>query len=373
MTKICFLDDVPRNLEILDQKKIKIFPLNYKVQKYLTYKKIISTDTSQWINWEDSMFIDTVARDIPMKWGLIKHLEKNLDFRGINLALLIEQELFISLLPLIHKIVLIEKIIENTNPKIAVIDENDNTYFGKILKKILKTNNIKIEHIDIKKTTKEKFKGDNISFGIDFFGKTFDITLKRKYFFILKDLAEKYWNIRFKMNHSKIQQKEKQNKTILLIDFQLINYYSFLKGLTNTNYNLIFLNSRRPIIWNRESLKISKNINLNKMQLDKKKDDIESKKKIKDIKEYIDELQEERIFYIKRCNYSDILKPIILELIEKRISEIIMIISSFEEKLKIQNIDLVLTLDDSQLFERSIIFSCKKKNIPIIMIQNGDI
>ena len=95
------------------------------------------------------------------------------------------------------------------------------------------------------------------------------------------------------MNHSKIQQKEKQNKTILLIDFQLINYYSFLKGLTNTNYNLIFLNSRRPIIWNRESLKISKNINLNKMQLDKKKDDKESKKKIKDIKEYIDELQEE--------------------------------------------------------------------------------
>lgn len=319
------------------------------------------------------MFIDTVARDIPMKWGLIKHLEKNLDFRGINLALFIEKELLGSLLPLIHRIVLIEKIIENTNPKIAVIDENDNTYFGKILKKILKTNNIKIEHIDVKKTTKEKFKGDNISFGIDFFGKTFDITLKRKYFFILKDLAEKYWNIRFKMNHSKIQQKEKQNKTILLIDFQLINYYSFLKGLTDANYNLIFLNSRRPIIWNRESLKISKNINLNKMQLDKKKDDKESKKKIKDIKEYIDELQEERIFYIKQCNYSDILKPIILELIEKRISEIIMIISSFEEKLKTQNIDLVLTLDDSQLFERSIIFSCKKKNIPIIMIQNGDI
>ena len=146
MTKICFLDDVPRNLEILDQKKIKIFPLNYKVQKYLTYKKIISTDTNQWLNWDDSMFIDTVARDIPMKWGLIKHLEKNLDFRGINLALLIEKELFLSLLPLIHRIVLIEKIIENTNPKIAVIDENDNTYFGKILKKIFIIFNCRIEN-----------------------------------------------------------------------------------------------------------------------------------------------------------------------------------------------------------------------------------
>ena len=62
-----------------------------------------------------------------------------------------------------------------------------------------------------------------------------------------------------------------------------------------------------------------------------------------------------------------------LELIEKRISEIIIIINNFEEKLKNQKFDMVLTLDDSQLFERSIIFSCKKQKIPIIMIQNGDL
>lgn len=373
MTKIFFLDDIPKNIEILDHKNSKIFPLNYKVEKYLKDKKIILTDTSKWLDWEDFMFIDTTAMDIPMKWGLLKHLEKNLDFRGINLALLIEKELFLSLLPLIHRIILIEKIIEKTNPKIAVIDKNDNTYFGKILKKVLKTNNIKIEHVDVKKTTKEELKGDSISFGIDFFGKTFDITIKRKYFFILKDLSEKYWDMRFKINNLKIQQKEKYNKTILLVDFQLINYYSFLRGLSNANYNLIFLNSRRPIIWNEESLNISKNLNFRKMLLDKKMDNNESKKKIIDIKEYLDEIQENGIFDIKQYNYSDILKPIILEMIEKRISEIIMIMNSFEEKLKTQNIDLVLTLDDSQLFERSVIFSCKKKNIPTIMIQNGEI
>jgi hypothetical protein len=373
MTKIVFLDDIPKNIQILDQKNSKFFPLNFKVEKYLESKKIISTDTSKWLNWEDFMFIDKTAVDIPMKWGLMKHLEKNLDFRGINLSLLIEKELFLSLLPLIHRIILIEKIIENTNPKIGVIDENDNTYFGKILKKILKKHNIKIEHIDVKKTDKEIWKGEKITFGIDFLGKTFDITLKRKYFFVLKDLYEKYWDIKFKIEHLKIQQNEKHNKTILLLDFQLINYYSFLKGLSNTNYNLIFLNSRRPIIWNQESHKISENINLRKMQLDKKKDNEESKKKTIDIKEYLDKIQEKSIFYIKQDNYSDILKPIILELVDKRISEIIMNINSFEEKLKTQNIDLVVTLDDSQLFERSIILSCKKKNIPIVMLQNGDI
>ena len=68
-----------------------------------------------------------------------------------------------------------------------------------------------------------------------------------------------------------------------------------------------------------------------------------------------------------------IFKLIILELIEKRISEIVMTICSFEEKLKTQKFDMILTLDDSQLFERSVIFSCKKNNIPIIMIQNGDL
>ena len=50
-----------------------------------------------------------------------------------------------------------------------------------------------------------------------------------------------------------------------------------------------------------------------------------------------------------------------------------MIINGFEEKLKTQKIDAVVTLDDSQLFERSIILSCKQRNIPIVMIQNGDI
>ena len=372
MTRIYFLDDIPKNIQILEQKNSKIFPLNYKVEKYLTGKKIISTDTSKWLNWDDFMFIDTKSMNIPKEWGLMKHLGEKLDFRGINLSLLIEKELWLSLLPLIHRIILIEKIIENTNPKIAVINENDNTHFGKILKNILKRNNIKIEHLDVKKTTKQDFRFENRTFGIEFLGKTFDITLKRKYFVILKDIYEKYWNIKFKIKHLKNQQKKKYNKTILLIDFQLINYYSFLKGLSNSNYNLIFLNSRRPLIWNQESLEISKNLNFTKIQLDKKNNDKEVQKKILMIKEYLDEIQEKSIFFIKEHNYSNILKPIILELVEKRISEMIMVVTSFEEKLKTQNIDAVITLDDNQLFERSVILSCKKKKIPTFLIQNGD-
>ena len=78
MTKIYFLDGIPQNIEILDQKNCKIFPLNFKVEKYLISKKIIPTDTSNWVNWEDFMFVDTTAIDIPMKWGLMKHLQKNM-------------------------------------------------------------------------------------------------------------------------------------------------------------------------------------------------------------------------------------------------------------------------------------------------------
>ena len=127
MTKVYFLDHIPKNIEILKEKHCKIFPLNFEVEKYLRSKKIIPTDTSNWVNWEDFMFIDTTAIDIPMKWGLMKHLQKNLDFRGINLSLLIEKELFLSILPLIHRIILIDKIIENINPKIAVIGKNNET------------------------------------------------------------------------------------------------------------------------------------------------------------------------------------------------------------------------------------------------------
>ncbi len=374
MAKIFFLDVIPKDIKILNQKNSKIFALNFQVEKYLRSKNIIPTDVNKWINWEDFMFINTIANDISMNWGLIKHLEKKLEFKGINLSLLIEKELFLSLLPLIHKIILIDKIIENTNPEIAVINENSNTYFDKILKNILKTNKIKTEYFEIEKSsTGNFFKGDKYHFGIDFLGKTFEIGLKRKYFFILRDLVGKYWDIKFKINCINTQEKKNHEKTILLLDFQLVNYYSLLKGLSDENYNLIFLNSRRPIIWNQESFEISKKINFRTIWLDKKYDYKESENQIMNIKKYLDEIQGESIFCIKKYNFSNIFKLIILELVEKRISEVIMNICSFEEKLKTQKFDMILTLDDSQLFERSIIFNCKKKNIPIIMLQNGDL
>jgi hypothetical protein len=373
MRKIYLLDDIPKDIQILNQKNSQVFALNFEVEKYLRSKNIIPINVNEWINWEDFMLIDTIAMEIPMKWGFIKHIEREIEFKKINLSLLIEKELFLSLLPIIHKIILVDRIIENTNPEIAVIDEKNNTYFGKILKNILKTNKIKTENIENKKIIDEGFKGDKILFGIDILGKTFDIALKRKYFFILKDLVEKYWDIRFKINNFKKNIKKNQEKNILLLDFQLINYYSFLKGLSKENYNLIFLNSRRPIIWNQESFKISEKINIKKIRLEKKLDLKESKNQIVKIKEYLNEMKEESIFNIKKYNFSEIFKSIILELIEKRISEIIIIINNFEEKLKNQKFDMVLTLDDSQLFERSIIFSCKKQKIPIIMIQNGDL
>ena len=76
MVKIFFLDEIPKNLEIFNQKNCKIFPLNFKVENYLIDRKIIPTDTSNWVNWNDFMFIDTTAIDIPMKWGLMQHLQK---------------------------------------------------------------------------------------------------------------------------------------------------------------------------------------------------------------------------------------------------------------------------------------------------------
>ena len=112
MTKIIFLDKIPKDVKILNQKNSKIFALNFEVEKYLRNKNIIPTDVSEWINWEDFMLIDTIAMDIPMKWGLMKNIDEEIEFKGINLSLLIEKELFLSLLPIIHKIILVDKIIE---------------------------------------------------------------------------------------------------------------------------------------------------------------------------------------------------------------------------------------------------------------------
>ena len=151
MRRIYLLDDIPKDIQILNQKNSQVFALNFEVEKYLRSKNIIPINVNEWINWEDFMLIDTIAMEIPMKWGFIKHIEREIEFKKINLSLLIEKELFLSLLPIIHKIILVDRIIENTNPEIAVIDEKNNTYFGKILKNILKTNKIKTENIENKK------------------------------------------------------------------------------------------------------------------------------------------------------------------------------------------------------------------------------
>ena len=88
MTKIIFLDEIPKNIELLNQKNSKIFALNFEVEKYLRNKNTIPTDVSEWINWEDFILIDTIAMNIPMKWGLMKNMGRKIEFKGINLSLL---------------------------------------------------------------------------------------------------------------------------------------------------------------------------------------------------------------------------------------------------------------------------------------------
>ena len=360
-------------IQIKNEKNYYVLALNFQLKKNLEKIGIKTIDEQDFLNFDDYEDIDRKALDFSRNWFVRENLEQVLEYNGINIGLMLQNEIFQNLLKYLHRIKLIEKILCKINPKLVLTVYSDDI-MGKIPKIVCLSKNIKTEIIQNISNSTKKTKFEQVNFSVKILGKNIDITVSKKQFKYLKKIFEIYWNIRFKLLNI-IENKSKQKgKSILFLDFNLIWHESFLDILNKKNYKLFFLNNRRPIIWNYNSLNITKKIPIIKVNLPKIEKDID-----REFAEFIrvfelnlkkNDLSE--FFKFSNINFGEIFLPELEKTIVNRSKDIMILISKVEKFLENEKIDLVWTLDDWG-DDRVIVKICKQNKIPTCILLSGSI
>ena len=357
--------------EIKDEKDSLVLALDIHLKKYLESINIKTLDEDKFLDFNDYEEIDNKALNLSQKWFVGNEFEQILQYNNMNIGFMLQNEFFQNLIKYLHRIKLIQKIIHKINPgKIITIYSKD--VMGQIPQSISLSNNIKTKIIQNSLDSKNKSKFEQVHFSINIFKKSIDITISKKQFKYLKKIIEIYWDTKLKLFNNSINQLKQKRKSILLLDFNLIWHESFLKKMNEENYNLLFLNNRRPIIWNNESLNIAKQFPITKVNLPKIEKKIQNeyiqwiikfKQKIKKIK-----LNE----FFEFCNFDfwEIFKNELEQIIEDRSKNIIILNEKFNEFLDKENIDMVWTQDDWG-DDRIIIKTCQQQKIPICCFLSG--
>ena len=149
-----------------------------------------------------------------------------------------------------------------------------------------------------------------------------------------------------------------------------------MDNLSKSEFNLLLANTRRPIIWNQESLKIAKKLNFENIKLGYNTNGIHPK--LIEMFEKFDKVLKTDNFFakkfsIKNISFWEIFQDDFVLFCKKRFSEILFFIDSLNKLLIKEDIKLLITLDDSQQIGRTATIFCNKKKIPSILSLNADI
>lgn len=342
-----------------------VIPLTFKTINLLNSFKINFLLDENFLSASDYEYIDTSTYEIARKWWTQKEIQSFLDYRGIDVGLIPESELISSLLKFIHRIILIEKIFLKFEPDIVYFS-NSQKSISKIPELFQKKYNFSIQYIN-SISLEKNFRFDNYVIGYDLFGKTKEFEISRKNFFRIKKYYQKFWDILY--NLSSLTKTQQTDKNILLFDFNLVTHKSIVESFSKSEFGLLFFNSRRPLIWNKLSLSISKKFNFRKLSIPDTFHKIHpaSKTIMTNLQKFDvknDYLQ--NFFTINNTSFWDIYKNDFFDFCSNRFSEILFFIDSFHNLLDKENIKLLLTLDDSQPLERTSILICKQRKIPTV-------
>ena len=358
--------------KIQKSRKAIVIPLTFKTIKFLNEKKIKFELFDELLSPKNYERIDNDIYNIGRSWYDHDTLKQIFDYKGLNVAQMIESELIVSLLKFGHRICLIEKILSHIKPDIVYISESTKS-ISKIPKLFCENYKFKIKNIT-SESDEKNFRNDDYTIGFDIIGKNLDVTISRKNFFRIKKYYEIFWKNLY--NLSSKQKKQKNGEKILLLDFNLVTNKSTLKNLSNSKFDLLLANTRRPVIWNKESLKIAKKLNFKNIKLDYNTSDIHPKlnQMIEDFERFIKTSEFlSKKFTVNNISFWEIFEDDFILFCKKRFSEILFFIDSLNYLLDNEDIKLLVTLDDSQQIGRTATVLCNNRKIPTILSLNTDI
>lgn len=370
MTTIFLLQD-PTNIQqikelIAKYTDSKVFALNYFTHKILVKNTIDHEIGESYINQEDRIKVDDSAIQGTINWGTHKTIEDLLTFQGINLANLLEQEMWQYLAPFYLNAMQIIRIIEKEKPNTIVAE----TQLNDFIRRIGESTKINVFLID--KVEKSSFYHDkiNIKFNIGKLAVSFYIS--RNQFMKIKKIVEKLINRPFTLS------KNLSKKSILLVDFNIASYDALIKELGALNKNILLLNQRRPVIWNLKSFKIIRNsrckiIRLEEFEKKLEREISESSTALSDklSKIWNSDIIFEEIFKMNSYTFWYSIKESFQRICNSRLQESIRRIILLNELFQRFDISAILEWAETGQEEKELLHVSKKNGIQSVNLQHA--
>ena len=309
-----------------DYSSSQIFTLDYTSHKKLESLSLSHDLSDDELSDSDKKEIDMIVTNLASNWH--KKFESNLSFHNIILPIMIETEMVLFLSSLYIKIFSIDKILKKFKPNSVLSSSTINDY----IKKQCVSLHLPCETVKITKDTELLFDKINLKFNI--LGLPISLNISRKKFLKIKEIFEK---ILYSILITDLTSPNKQN-SIVLLDFNTVQYEELLYELSKLDKNVILINQRRPAIWNWKSLQIIRNsklkvFNLNKFQTQYQKIINESIKNFKINFDNIfdNETQLENLFSINQISFWSSIQNSFKKICYSRFSESISRIILFEK------------------------------------------
>ena len=371
--KIVFIEgneDVKNLKEVIFSSDVKIISFDFKGHKQLTSLGIIHSMVEEYFSKEDEEKLDNKSLNLTKEWYLHSDLANLLEYNEINLGSLLEIEIVGYFFDYLKRILGIIRIIEKEDP-----EEIFTSFLSSCTKVVCKNKEIKIHQNKTTQTTMLFF--DSVEIPIRIGGKMKSVKISRRNFSSIKKLLTKILDITYKIkpNYNEI----KTRKSILLSDYNPVQFETLLNELSNSKQNILLLNQRRPAIWNYKSLQIIKKskckiIELNDFSSEKISSKIQTDQN--NIKIQLKKLWENdkilnEIFSIEGFSYWDAIKNNFILLTTRRFIEVIEKFQLLEELFNKINISCILEWAHVGIEDKLLISIANRRKIPNMFLQHG--
>ena len=363
------IDNISKLKEIILQyPNSKIFSLNYFTHNKLIKNSIEHEMGDNYLTNIDKNIIDTKTIETASNWYLNNNFKNSLMFDGINLASLIEMESFDYFSKVYKNTLTIIRIIEKEKPTTLV----DITDYNDLIQNLC--NSKKIDYVQIHDIRQASTYFDKINIKYNIGPIPLSVTISKNNYQKIKDFVEKITKQFLKLNKNFNPQK----KSILLLDFNTIQYNLLLKELSNSSKNILLLNQRRPAVWNLESYNIIRKLGSNIISLNdfNKKIDNKIKQEQQQKKDELEVMWDHNlifneVFVIENYSIWNSIKDSFTKMCNTRFLDSVARLMLLEQLFTKYDISVILEWAETAPHEKEVLHVAKRYGKKIVMLQHG--
>ena len=363
------IDNISKLKEIILQyPNSKIFSLNYFTHNKLIKNSIEHEMGDNYLTNIDKNIIDTKTIETASNWYLNNNFKNSLMFDGINLASLIEMESFDYFSKVYKNTLTIIRIIEKEKPTTLV----DITNYNDLIQNLC--NSKKIDCVQIHDIMQASPYFDKINIKYNIGPIPLSVTISKNNYQKIKEFVEKITKQFLKLNKNFNPQK----KSILLLDFNTIQYNLLLKELSNSSKNILLLNQRRPAVWNLESYNIIRELGSNIISLNdfNKKIDNKIKQEQQQKKDELEVMWDHNlifneVFVIENYSIWNSIKDSFTKMCNARFLDSVERLMLLDQLFTKYDISVILEWAETAPHEKEVVHVAKRYGKKIVMLQHG--